>query len=52
MTFWASKETTNNTEHLNKNENFIEIFEMLFIFNFPDHIIDAALSLPLLLEPA
>jgi hypothetical protein len=29
----ALKETTNNTKHLNKNKNYIEICEMPFIFN-------------------
>jgi hypothetical protein len=29
----ALRETTNNTKHLNKNENYIEILEMPFIFN-------------------
>jgi hypothetical protein len=29
----ALKETTNNTKHLKKNENYNEILEKLFIFN-------------------
>jgi hypothetical protein len=29
----ALKETTNSTKHLNKNENYIKILEMPFIFN-------------------
>jgi hypothetical protein len=29
----ASKETTNSTKHLKKNENYNDIFEKPFIFN-------------------
>jgi hypothetical protein len=29
----ALRETTNNTKYLNKNENYIEILEMPFIFS-------------------
>jgi hypothetical protein len=29
----ALKETVNNTKHLNKNENYIYVLEILFIFN-------------------
>jgi hypothetical protein len=30
---FASKETTNSTKHLKKNENYNDIFEKPFIFN-------------------
>jgi hypothetical protein len=46
----ALKETANSTKHLNKNENYIKIFEMSFISNLQNRI--DGVPPPLLPEPA